>query len=89
MPLPHGVSVWKAEAILGGYRRSTSAVENVDEIYLAFREHAQPRLSCAYCGSRANGRTAPGVIGWWHAHNCRPLEAAEARGLVLDSQPLC
>lgn len=89
MPLPYGFSVWKDEDILGGYNRAPWIVENEDEVRLAFAEHSEPRLTCSYCGVHCERtRVRENAVRWFHAHDCKPQEAAEAAGILWDAGAL-
>lgn len=83
--LPYGWSIWARESICGGYDRPSHRVENEEEIRLGLGGSVEPRLECGYCGDPCPTRDSVAkALRWWHAHDCKPLEAAEAAGIVYD-----
>ena len=86
--LPHGWSTWDRASICGGYDRANWLIENEEEIQHAFADGLD-LVECGYCGFRCSfnqrgSRTSAGVIRWFHAHACPPLEASEAAGVLYD-----
>ena len=84
-PIPHGWSaVSREEACTDN--RSRWIVENEDEVRLLFKgtEHPQRQFRCGYCSNGYRTRDERKAVEWFHQHECRTLEAAEAAALVVS-----
>lgn len=92
MALPEGFH-YTDDSDFSGWDRQPWNVENVAEIEMWFkeaqhREIRQPSFTCNYCGDHRRTASLDHALGWWRAHDCKTLEAAEASALVIDLLPL-
>lgn len=92
LPLPAGTHACD-DSDFSGWDRLPWVVENDLEVEFWWRESIEsanhrPWFTCSYCRDRFQARSLTTAVRWFHAHDCEPLQTAEAEAMVYGLTPM-